>query len=123
MAETTTQTRFPSRAVRAMRSATRSSLGTSATELPPYFWTTISMAVRAIRYEFTSFNPQKRHSPQRHRDTETQRHEEKRAANFHGAAEPARRPPTPGFKPGLALFTPPNGACCVVPSDFFPVAL
>src|SRR6266508_4811852 len=48
MAETTTQTRFPSRAVRAMRSATRSSLGTSATELPPYFWTTMSMAVRTL---------------------------------------------------------------------------
>ena len=43
MADTTVQIRSPPAALRAIRSATPSSLGRSATELPPYFCTTTSI--------------------------------------------------------------------------------
>src|SRR5262249_39492445 len=44
IADTTTTTSWPSRRVRMTRSATCFSLATSATEEPPYFWTTMDMA-------------------------------------------------------------------------------
>jgi hypothetical protein len=43
IAETTTQTRLPARAVSTTRAATRRSLVMSATDDPPYFCTTIDM--------------------------------------------------------------------------------
>ena len=43
IADTTVQIRSPLAALRTIRSATPSSLGRSATELPPYFCTTTSM--------------------------------------------------------------------------------
>ena len=44
MAETTTQTRRPSRRAAATRSATLRTFSTSATDEPPYFWTTTFIA-------------------------------------------------------------------------------
>ncbi len=44
IADTTTTTSLPARLVSTMRLATRRTLGASATEDPPYFWT-----IRAMR--------------------------------------------------------------------------
>src|ERR1043165_957911 len=45
IADTTTTTFLPAALVRAMRCATRRILSTSATEEPPYFWTTMPVGV------------------------------------------------------------------------------
>ena len=48
IAETTTQTSWPARRVSVIRLATRLMLSASASEDPPYFWTTMGTGVRLL---------------------------------------------------------------------------